>query len=199
MRSQVTVTWGEPATYRIDLEEVQPMPHDLARSWLDEQFTFLGCEPIRPTGKVLTADKLLGVAEAVGEERFRDVEESVIDELTQGSDSVLSTGGGSVLRAANRTCLHERSHVVYLRSSPEEVFRRLRHDRNRPLLQVADPLQRLRDLFAQRDPLYREAAHFVIETGRPSVSTLVNMIVMQLELAGVVNDGSARDQGSGKA
>ena len=74
--------------------------------------------------------------------------------------------------------------VVYLRSSPEEVFRRVRHDRNRPLLQVADPLQRLRDLYAIRDPLYRETAHFVIETGRPSVATLVNMIVMQLELAG---------------
>jgi hypothetical protein len=72
MRSQVTVSWGEPATYRFDLEEVQPLPHDLARSWLDEQFTFLGCDPIRPTGKVLTADKILCVAEAAGEERFRD-------------------------------------------------------------------------------------------------------------------------------
>jgi len=72
MRSQVTVTWGEPSTYRFDLEEVQPMPHDLARTWLDEQFTFLGCDPIRSTGKVLTADKILCVAQAAGEERFRD-------------------------------------------------------------------------------------------------------------------------------
>jgi shikimate kinase len=119
-----------------------------------------------------------------GEERFRDLEASVIDELTQGSAGVLSTGGGSVLRPGNRSCLHGRTQVVYLRSSPDEVFRRLRHDRNRPLLQVADPLQRLRDLFAARDPLYRETAHFVIETGRPSVATLVNMILMQLELAG---------------
>jgi shikimate kinase len=76
------------------------------------------------------------------------------------------------------------ARTIGLRSSPEEVFRRLRHDRNRPLLQVADPLQRLKDLFAARDSLYRESAHFVIDTGRPSVATLVNMIVMQLELAG---------------
>jgi shikimate kinase len=62
----------------------------------------------------------------------------------------------------------------------------LRHDVNRPLLQVADPLGRLRDLYALRDPLYRETAHFIIEIGRPSVASLVNMIVMQLELAGVV-------------
>ena len=73
MRSQVTVTWGEPATYRIDLEEVQPMPHDAARHWLDEQFTDMGCEPIRPTGKVLTADKILCVAQAAGPTRFKDV------------------------------------------------------------------------------------------------------------------------------
>ncbi|MDO9200601.1 MAG: hypothetical protein Q8K87_06095 [Hydrogenophaga sp.] len=72
MRSHVTVIWGEPFTYRFDLEEVQPMPHDMARSWLDEQFTFLGCEPIRATGKVLTADKVLCVAQAAGEARFRD-------------------------------------------------------------------------------------------------------------------------------
>lgn len=122
--------------------------------------------------------------EREGEERFRDVEESVLEALSQGEPCVLSTGGGSVLRPANRAHLHDRGQVVYLRSSPEEVYRRLRHDRNRPLLQVADPLQRLRDLYEVRDPLYRETAHYVIETGRPSVATLVNMIVMQLELAG---------------
>jgi shikimate kinase len=121
--------------------------------------------------------------EREGEERFRDIEESVIDELSAGADSVLSTGGGSVLRASNRGHLHTRCRVVYLRSSPDEVFRRLRHDKNRPLLQVSDPLQRLRDLYALRDPLYREAAHFVVETGRPSVSMLVNMILMQLEMS----------------
>ncbi|MDM7941083.1 MAG: shikimate kinase [Hydrogenophaga sp.] len=124
--------------------------------------------------------------EREGEDRFRDLEASVIDELTAGATCVLSTGGGSVLRAENRDHLHRRGTVVYLRSSPEEVFRRLRHDRNRPLLQVADPLQRLRDLYAVRDPLYRQTAHFVIETGRPSVAMLVSMILMQLELAGIV-------------
>ena len=124
--------------------------------------------------------------EREGEDRFRDIEESVIDALTSDDGGVIATGGGAVLRARNRANLRGRTQVVYLRSSPEEVFRRLRHDTNRPLLQVKDPLGRLRDLYAIRDPLYRETAHYVIETGRPSVSTLVNMILMQLELAGVV-------------
>lgn len=120
-----------------------------------------------------------------GEAAFRDVEEATIARLMAAPEGVLSTGGGAVLRPANRKCLRASGHVIYLRSSPEEVFRRLRHDVNRPLLQVADPLTRLRELYAERDPLYRETSHFIIETGRPSVSTLVNMIVMQLELAGL--------------
>lgn len=124
--------------------------------------------------------------EREGEAAFRDLEQEVVGELTQSGVCVLSTGGGVVLRQANRDHLHQRCQTVYLHSAPEEVFRRLRHDQNRPLLQVADPLARLKELYATRDPLYREAAHFVVETGRPSVSSLVNTILMQLELAGVV-------------
>jgi len=119
-----------------------------------------------------------------GEDIFRDVEQQVLDDLTRTHPGVIATGGGAVLREANRRGMHERGQVVYLRSTPEDVFRRVRHDKARPLLQVDDPLARLRSLFEVRDPLYREAAHFVIETGRPSVATLVNMIAMQLELAG---------------
>jgi shikimate kinase len=121
--------------------------------------------------------------ERQGEEAFRDIEQTVLDELTHQASGILATGGGAVLRAANRAHLRERGKVVYLKSMPEELFRRLRHDQNRPLLQVADPMARLDELFAQRDPLYRETAHYVFETGRPSVATLANMIMMQLELS----------------
>lgn len=122
---------------------------------------------------------------ANGEDAFRDVEADVIDRLTRSHQGILATGGGVVLRSENRDALHDRCHVIYLRALPEDIYRRLRHDRSRPLLQVRDPLQRLKDLFAVRDPLYRDVAHFVMETGRPSVSTLVNMIAMQLDMAGL--------------
>jgi len=121
-----------------------------------------------------------------GEAAFRDLEEQVVAELAAGPVAVIATGGGTVLRRANREQLRAHGQVVYLRSTPEELYRRLRHDTQRPLLQVADPQERLRSMYAQRDPLYRETAHFVVETGRPSVPTLVNMILMQLELAGVL-------------
>lgn len=119
-----------------------------------------------------------------GEDCFRDLEQQVIDQLTVQKIGVLSTGGGAVLRSANRQHLHGRGRVVYLKSSPAELFRRLKNDKTRPLLQVADPLAKLKALYSERDPLYRETAHFVLETGKPSVAALVNMIQMQLDLAG---------------
>jgi shikimate kinase len=129
--------------------------------------------------------------EQQGEDAFRDLEQATLARLAVGDAVVLATGGGGVLREANRKALRAGGKVVYLRSSPEELFRRLRHDRQRPLLQVADPQKRLRELFQQRDPLYRDAADFIIETGRPTVGTLVNMILMQLELAGVLPPAAA--------
>ena len=122
-----------------------------------------------------------------GESAFRDIEQEVLARLAHGPSSVISTGGGAALRSANRQVLATHTLVVYLRSTPEELFRRLRHDTQRPLLQVRDPLRRLRELFHERDPLYRQAARYVIETGRPSVPNLVNMILRQLELAGVID------------
>ncbi|MEY3912534.1 MAG: Shikimate kinase 1, partial [Pseudomonadota bacterium] len=113
----------------------------------------------------------------------RDIESEVLDDLTRRHRGVIATGGGSVLRAINRERLHERGRVFYLRSLPEDVFRRLRHDRTRPLLQVSDPLKRLRDLFEVRDPLYRNTAHHVIETARPTVGALVQLIMSHLELS----------------
>ncbi len=124
--------------------------------------------------------------EQAGEARFRDIESEVLAE-TIGDAAVLATGGGIVLREQNRELLRRCTVCVYLRSSADEVFRRLRRDTRRPLLQVSDPLARLRALHDERDPLYRDLAHFVIETGRPSVPMLVNMVLMQLELAGIVD------------
>jgi len=119
--------------------------------------------------------------ERQGEERFRDIETEVLGQLVLQGAGVLSTGGGSVLREQNRALLRQNGRVFYLYASPQEVFRRLRHDRNRPLLQVADPLQRLQDLFDLRDPLYRAAAHHVIESPRPSVGAMVQGVLQHLE------------------
>ncbi len=130
--------------------------------------------------------------ETEGEARFRDLEaEVLVDVVRQPGGLVLSTGGGAVLRPANRDALRQLGHVVYLHASPEEIYKRVKHDKTRPLLQVGNPLLKLRELYAQRDALYRETAQYVIETGRPSVGTLVNMVMMQLEMAADADMGAA--------
>ena len=122
--------------------------------------------------------------ETEGEARFRDLEADVLAEvISQPGGLVLSTGGGVVLRPANRDALRQLGNVIYLRASPEEIYKRVKHDNTRPLLQGGNPMLKLRELYAQRDALYRETAQYVIETGRPSVSTLVNMVMMRLEMA----------------
>jgi shikimate kinase len=109
----------------------------------------------------------------------------MIAELTARQSIVLATGGGAILRPNNRELLHTRGLVVYLRANPHDLWLRTRKDKNRPLLQTDDPKAKLEALYELRDPLYRECAHFVVETGRPSVSGLVNMVLMQLEMAGI--------------
>jgi shikimate kinase len=123
--------------------------------------------------------------EREGEAQFRVVEHEVIDDLTRSHKGVIATGGGAVLLDANRDQLHGRTTVVYLRALPETLLKRVSHDSRRPLLQVGDPLGRLRELYEIRDPLYRQTAHFIIETGRPSVPSLVNMVLTELHRAGV--------------
>ncbi len=125
-----------------------------------------------------------------GEAAFREHESRVIERVCAQlvrTGGVMATGGGAVLSGENRDALHRHCQVFYLRATPEDLYRRLRHDRQRPLLQVADPQRRLRELYRQRDPLYRQVAHYTVETTRPSVSGLLQMILMQLELAGLVD------------
>lgn len=125
--------------------------------------------------------------EIQGEPAFRDVEQAVMADLVGRERQVIATGGGAVLRHANREALHGHCKVFYLRATPDELFRRLRNDTHRPLLQVGDPLKRLRELYRERDPLYRQTAHYTVEAPRPSVPALLNMILMQLELSGMLS------------
>lgn len=136
--------------------------------------------------------------ETEGEARFRDEESALLASVSQEPGGmVLSTGGGTVLRPQNREVLRQFGNVLYLRASPEEIYKRVKHDKARPLLQVGNPMEKLRELYAQRDPLYRESAHFVIETGRPTVGTLVNMVLMQLEMAAGSKDAPAAEAAMG--
>ncbi|WP_267873808.1 MULTISPECIES: bifunctional shikimate kinase/3-dehydroquinate synthase AroKB [Massilia] len=133
------------------------------------------------------------IFEIEGEASFRRREADVIRELTAQNGIVLATGGGAVLNPASRALLAERGTVIYLRASVSSILARTAHDKNRPLLQTADPRRKLEDLTAQREPLYREIADMVIDTGRPNVQSMVQTILDQLEA-----DNAAREQANAK-
>lgn len=115
-----------------------------------------------------------------GEEGFRDREEQVIEEMTLLNHTVLATGGGVVMRPANRRALSSRGFVVYLHATLEEQLRRTRNDRGRPLLANEDPEKVLRELIALRDPLYREIADHVIDTDSSSPKVIAQRLLTQL-------------------
>jgi shikimate kinase len=121
------------------------------------------------------------IFEIEGEPGFRHRESMLLDELTALDGIVLATGGGAVLAPQNRERLQTRGTVVYLRASVKDLLNRTRHDKNRPLLQTADPRARLNELFDIRDPLYREIAHVTIDTGSQSLTTLMNRLNYALE------------------
>jgi shikimate kinase/3-dehydroquinate synthase len=130
------------------------------------------------------------IFEIEGEASFRQRESEVIRDLTSLQDVVLATGGGAVLKRENREYLKTRGTVIYLRASVASILQRTGYDKNRPLLQTADPRQTIERLAKEREPYYLELADLVVETGRPNVQLLVQTIVSQLEAAGVLPTGT---------
>lgn len=121
------------------------------------------------------------IFEIEGEPGFRAREAQVIEELSALHGVVLATGGGAVLDSRTRHRLAARGTVVYLHALPDDLYQRIRHDRKRPLLATPDPRLKFEQLYAQRDPLYREVADCVVETGRQSAAVLARGLLERLE------------------
>jgi shikimate kinase len=124
------------------------------------------------------------IFEIEGEPGFRKRETEVLSELVKSENIVLSTGGGAILSATNRELLVRHGTVIYLRASIDDLWRRTRQDKNRPLLQTTNPRKRLVELYAQRDPLYRETAHIIVESGKRSARHLAQLLAQQIACSG---------------
>jgi shikimate kinase len=120
------------------------------------------------------------VFEIEGEEGFRKREAQVIDELSQTSGLVVATGGGVVLRPENRARMSESGFVVYLNVPPYTLWERTRHDKNRPLLRVENPLLRLKELYLERDPFYREVADLIVDGSRMKSQGILQLLVKEI-------------------
>ena len=135
-----------------------------------------------------TGVRVAVIFEFEGEAGFRAREHKMIVELVGRENVLLATGGGAVLSAENRALIKTNGTVIYLHAPVKSLLRRTQRDRSRPLLQVPDPAAKLNELYAQRDPLYREVAHLVVDTGNQSVRTLAGQIVTKL--AAYANSGN---------
>ena len=120
------------------------------------------------------------VFEIEGEDGFRKREAQVIADLSRHSGRVVATGGGVVLRSENRANLRASGFVVYLNVPPYTLWERTRQDRNRPLLQVDDPLLKLKELYSQRDPLYREVADLVVDGSRNNANGILQLLIKEV-------------------
>lgn len=120
------------------------------------------------------------VFEIEGEDGFRKRETAVLAQLAQRSRLVVATGGGAVLSEENRRVMRAHGTVVYLRARIESLWDRTRRDTSRPLLATADPRGTLAALLEQREPLYTEVAHVIVDTGPQSATQLVTRLVAAL-------------------
>jgi len=127
-----------------------------------------------------TGVKIPLIFELEGEAGFREREVALIQELSQREDVVLATGGGAVLSPENRAALAQNGTVVYLNALVEDLYARTKHDKNRPLLQTADPQAKLDELYRQRDPLYREIADIIITSGHQNLHHAVREVERRL-------------------
>ena len=127
-----------------------------------------------------TGVKIPVIFDLEGEEGFRKRETAVIKELTMLDNIILATGGGAVIAQENRDCLKSNGHVIYLRAKPSDLWHRMRHDKQRPLLQNVDIRAKLEQLYKERHPLYMDTATIIVDTGNQPAAVVVNQIEQSL-------------------
>jgi len=122
------------------------------------------------------------IFEIEGEQGFRDREEQIIKELCLMENIVLATGGGSILRESNRKNMRKHGQVIYLCTTAELLYSRIRYDKSRPLMQTDSPLGTLSKLLKDREPFYEDVADIVIKTGKQKAGFIVKRVVEALKI-----------------
>ena len=128
-----------------------------------------------------TGVKIPVIFDLEGEQGFRKRESAVIQELTQLDNIVLATGGGAVIAQENRDCLKKNGQVIYLRANAKDLWHRMRHDKQRPLLQNVDIRAKLEQLYSERHPLYMDIATIIVDTGNQPAAAVIKQIEQALK------------------
>jgi shikimate kinase len=145
----------------------------------DLSFTFVDTDELIEVDQKIT---ITGIFSAFGEPYFRDVETRIVKQVLENEGQVVATGGGAVIRDENRKAFKENGVTICLTAHPESIYARIRHETHRPLLQVPDPVARIRELLAAREQFYRQA-DFIIDTSERSVDDVINDIKEKVRYA----------------
>lgn len=129
-----------------------------------------------------TGVKIPVIFDLEGEAGFRKRETELIQELTLHNNIVMATGGGAVIAPQNQQLLKAHGTVIYLRANVNELWYRTRNDKHRPLLQNVDIHAKLEQLYAERNPIYTQTAHYIVDTGNQPVSTIIAKIEAMLNI-----------------
>lgn len=145
----------------------------------DLGFTFVDTDDLIEADQKITITEIFST---FGEAYFRDVESRIIREVLDREGQVVSTGGGAVIRDENREAFRKNGITICLAARPEVIYERIRHETHRPLLQVPDPLERIRSLLAGREANYRQA-DLIIDTSERTVDEVINEIKQRVRYA----------------
>lgn len=137
--------------------------------------------PLLDTDKLIEKKQGCTISELFkkqGEEKFRELETACLKEIgTHKGSYVIAAGGGVPVKEENRRLLKELGMVVYLRIRPETVYERLKEDTTRPLLQGENPMEKIKELMAQRSELYESGADLVIDVDGVETDNILGEIV----------------------
>lgn len=146
----------------------------------DLSFVFLDTDQYIEEKEAMTINDIFATK---GEEYFRGLETSSLEELVQRTEkSIVSSGGGLPLRKENAELLQKLGFVVYLRVQKETVLERLEGDTTRPLLACDNPAQKVQELLEFRDPIYEVGAHLVVDVDGKTVEAIAEEIVRNYEI-----------------
>ena len=145
-------------------------------------FTYLDTDDVIEARAGISISELF---EKHGEQVFRDWEKRLVEELTRRTKTVISTGGGLPANEANFVSLQSHSLIICLWASPEKIYQRVKGQTHRPLLNQADPVAKIRELLAAREPFYRRA-DVLVNTDFRSAREVATQVLHQFHMAQAV-------------
>lgn len=136
------------------------------------------------TDKMIETEEGMAISDIFalkGEPYFRTLEKKAVIKLSGKKQCVIATGGGIIKKESNVNLLSKNGIIIYLKATPEHIYRNIGNDKNRPLLQGGDKMTLIRTLLEERIPAYEKYAEISVDVTGGTVNQITDRIVNALE------------------